>query len=139
MTCSDYYLTNYDLHSNLVPKKVERIVNVNELNAINSLDNDTRIVAPHFTRYSSQQYGFYLLFESTEVLREPIAVYKSVSGWRTSNGAATSPIASLQILFHILHQLSKAVHQALPHLRSVTRARMQRQSSAVWPADSPLQ
>jgi len=41
MLCSDYYLTNYDLHSNLVPKKVKRIINVNELNAINSLDKDT--------------------------------------------------------------------------------------------------
>lgn len=80
MSCSDYYVANYDLPSNLDQKKVERIVNVNELNAVNSLDKDTHIFAPHFTRYSSQQYGFYLLFEGAEVLSEPIAVYKSVSG-----------------------------------------------------------
>ena len=30
MLCSDYYLTNYDLHNNLIPKKVTRVSNLDE-------------------------------------------------------------------------------------------------------------
>jgi hypothetical protein len=41
MLCSDYYLTNFDLHNNLVAKKVKRILNVNELNTDNNLDKNT--------------------------------------------------------------------------------------------------
>ncbi len=40
MLCSDYYLTNYELHNNLVQKKVKRINNVEELNRFNGLDKD---------------------------------------------------------------------------------------------------
>jgi len=38
MLCSDYYLTNYDLHNNLVTKKLKRIKNQNEANKFNNLD-----------------------------------------------------------------------------------------------------
>jgi hypothetical protein len=36
MLCSDYYLTHYNLHTNIVPKKVKRINNISE--CITSLD-----------------------------------------------------------------------------------------------------
>ena len=37
MLCSDYYLTNYDLHNNLIQKKVKRIVDLSEIKS-NNLD-----------------------------------------------------------------------------------------------------
>jgi len=36
--CSDYYLTNYDLHNNMIPKKIKRINNQEEAIQFNSLD-----------------------------------------------------------------------------------------------------
>lgn len=41
MLCSDYYLTNYDLHNNLIPKKVKKIVNASLSSGLDDgIDND---------------------------------------------------------------------------------------------------
>ena len=40
MLCSDYYLTNYDLHNNIVTKKIKRIKNNDELLKLNDLDRN---------------------------------------------------------------------------------------------------
>jgi hypothetical protein len=39
MLCSDYYLTNYDLHNNLVQKKIKRIKTQEEANRFNNIDS----------------------------------------------------------------------------------------------------
>lgn len=39
MLCSDYYLTNYDLHNNLIQKKIKRITTQEEVNKFNNIDN----------------------------------------------------------------------------------------------------
>ena len=45
MLCSDYYLTNYDLHSNIISKKIKRISEISEINNldknIDENDSDT--------------------------------------------------------------------------------------------------
>ena len=45
MLCSDYYLTNYDLHNNLIPKKVKKIINASISNSLDDgidFDSDSK-------------------------------------------------------------------------------------------------
>ena len=39
MLCSDYYLTNYELHNNLIQKKMKRIKTQEDVNKFNGIDN----------------------------------------------------------------------------------------------------
>lgn len=39
MLCSDYYLTNYELHNNLIQKKIKRIKTQEEVNKFNNIDS----------------------------------------------------------------------------------------------------
>ena len=47
MLCSDYYLTNYDLHNNIIPKKVIRADTNNNIDSIGTVNvNDKLIIYP---------------------------------------------------------------------------------------------